>query len=117
MVGQRPIELQELSKYFNMPEKAVAKTLGICLTSLKKLARQNGITRWPYRKVTDGDDNALGTLRRLLEHRSSSFMLRIRNASRAARRLVGYLAQKNLHLFCLDLLTRGPGLLRLLSKF
>jgi hypothetical protein len=53
MVGQRPIELQELSKYFNMPEKAVAKTLGICLTSLKKLARQNGITRWPYRKVTD----------------------------------------------------------------
>lgn len=55
MVGQRPIELQELSKYFNMPEKAVAKTLGICLTSLKKLARQNGITRWPYRKIKSLD--------------------------------------------------------------
>jgi len=43
--------LQELSKYFHMPEKAVAKELGICLTSLKKLCRSYGITRWPFRKV------------------------------------------------------------------
>ena len=28
---------QELSKYFHLPEKAVAKELGICLTSLKKV--------------------------------------------------------------------------------
>eukprot|EP00281_Chroomonas_sp_CCMP1168_P026847 CAMPEP_0206254010 /NCGR_PEP_ID=MMETSP0047_2-20121206/23466_1 /ASSEMBLY_ACC=CAM_ASM_000192 /TAXON_ID=195065 /ORGANISM="Chroomonas mesostigmatica_cf, Strain CCMP1168" /LENGTH=41 /DNA_ID= /DNA_START= /DNA_END= /DNA_ORIENTATION= len=31
--------LEDLSKYFAMPEKAVAKELGICLTSLKKLCR------------------------------------------------------------------------------
>jgi hypothetical protein len=43
--------MQELSKYFSMPEKTVAKQLGICLTSLKKICRQNGINRWPYRKV------------------------------------------------------------------
>jgi len=55
MVGQRPIELQELSKYFNMPEKAVAKSLGICLTSLKKICRQHGVTRWPYRKIKSLD--------------------------------------------------------------
>jgi hypothetical protein len=45
------LSMQELSKFFSMPEKAVAKELGICLTSLKKICRQNGINRWPYRKV------------------------------------------------------------------
>jgi len=43
--------MQELSKYFKMPEKAVAKHLGVCLTSLKKICRMNGINRWQYRKV------------------------------------------------------------------
>jgi hypothetical protein len=45
------LSMEELSKYFKMPEKAVAKHLGICLTSLKKICRANGISRWPYRKV------------------------------------------------------------------
>ena len=53
MPSPSPIQVEELSQYFNMPEKAVAKKLGICLTSLKKICRQNGITRWPYRKVGD----------------------------------------------------------------
>jgi len=45
------LSVQELSKYFKMPEKAVAKHLGIGLTSLKKICRANGINRWPHRKV------------------------------------------------------------------
>jgi len=49
------LSLPELSKYFKMPEKAVAKHLGICLTSLKKICRQNGINRWPYRKIKSLD--------------------------------------------------------------
>eukprot|EP00292_Cryptomonas_paramecium_P021161 CAMPEP_0113698932 /NCGR_PEP_ID=MMETSP0038_2-20120614/23005_1 /TAXON_ID=2898 /ORGANISM="Cryptomonas paramecium" /LENGTH=167 /DNA_ID=CAMNT_0000622191 /DNA_START=187 /DNA_END=686 /DNA_ORIENTATION=- /assembly_acc=CAM_ASM_000170 len=47
----REVKLDELSKYFHLPEKAVAKELGICLTSLKKLCRSYGITRWPFRKL------------------------------------------------------------------
>ncbi len=47
----KEVKLDELSKYFNLPEKAVAKELGICLTSLKKLCRSYGITRWPFRKL------------------------------------------------------------------
>jgi hypothetical protein len=43
--------LEELSSHFQLPEKAVAKKLGVCLTSLKKLCRQHGIHRWPYRKL------------------------------------------------------------------
>jgi hypothetical protein len=37
--ANREVRLDELSKYFHLPEKAVAKELGICLTSLKKLCR------------------------------------------------------------------------------
>ncbi len=51
MPTTKEFKLEELSKYFHMPEKAVAKELGICLTSLKKLCRSYGITRWPFRKV------------------------------------------------------------------
>ena len=47
----KEVKLDELSKYFHLPEKAVAKELGICLTSLKKLCRSYGITRWPFRKL------------------------------------------------------------------
>ncbi len=47
----QPFDLTDLSPYFQLPEKVVAKELGICLTSLKKLCRQQGINRWPYRKV------------------------------------------------------------------
>jgi hypothetical protein len=43
--------LQALSAYFHRPEMEVAKDLGCCLTSLKKLCRSHGIMRWPYRKV------------------------------------------------------------------
>eukprot|EP00285_Hemiselmis_virescens_P014141 CAMPEP_0173380212 /NCGR_PEP_ID=MMETSP1356-20130122/2943_1 /TAXON_ID=77927 ORGANISM="Hemiselmis virescens, Strain PCC157" /NCGR_SAMPLE_ID=MMETSP1356 /ASSEMBLY_ACC=CAM_ASM_000847 /LENGTH=285 /DNA_ID=CAMNT_0014333731 /DNA_START=77 /DNA_END=934 /DNA_ORIENTATION=+ len=43
--------MERLSSLFHLPEKAVAQELGMCLTSLKKIARRHGITRWPYRKL------------------------------------------------------------------
>lgn len=45
------VKLEELSQYFNLPEKAVAQKMGMCLTSLKKVCRENGIMRWPFRKL------------------------------------------------------------------
>ena len=51
MASRSNVDLQELSKHFGSPEKEVAKSLGMCLTSLKKICRQHGINRWPYRKV------------------------------------------------------------------
>mmetsp|Transcript_49474 Transcript_49474/g.107507 ORF Transcript_49474/g.107507 Transcript_49474/m.107507 type:complete len:299 (+) Transcript_49474:155-1051(+) len=55
MPTHRLVKIDELSQYFHLPEKAVARQLGVCLTSLKKICRQNGITRWPYRKLKSLD--------------------------------------------------------------
>jgi hypothetical protein len=55
MSAKKEIGREELSGYLHLPEKAVAKKLGICLTSLKKVCRLHGITRWPYRKLKSLD--------------------------------------------------------------
>lgn len=51
MAPTREITLETLQSMFHLPEKQVASELGICLTSLKKQARNLGITRWPFRKI------------------------------------------------------------------
>ena len=45
------ITFNELSQHFHLPEKQVALEMGISLTSLKKVCRAHGLTRWPYRKL------------------------------------------------------------------
>uniref|UniRef100_A0A7S4KZH3 RWP-RK domain-containing protein n=1 Tax=Guillardia theta TaxID=55529 RepID=A0A7S4KZH3_GUITH len=45
----------ELVQLLHLPEKIVAKELGICVTSLKKACRQYGIYRWPHRKIKSID--------------------------------------------------------------
>nr|BAN21750.1 minus dominance protein [Gonium multicoccum] len=41
----------DISNYFHLPIKEASKSLGISTTYLKRLCRQLGIPRWPYRKV------------------------------------------------------------------
>jgi len=45
------LTLQDLSACFHMPARDAAKQLGMCVTSLKKLMRKFGISRWPARKI------------------------------------------------------------------
>jgi hypothetical protein len=40
------LTLQDLSACFDLPARDAAKKLGMCLTSLKKLMRKFGISRW-----------------------------------------------------------------------
>lgn len=47
----KAVRFEDLSRYFHLPEKTVARELGICVTSLKKLCRAHGISRWPFRKL------------------------------------------------------------------
>ena len=48
----KPLTLDRVEACFSKPIKQAANELGICTTLLKKICRQHGIKRWPYRKVT-----------------------------------------------------------------
>nr|BAK20037.1 minus dominance protein [Gonium maiaprilis]BAK20038.1 minus dominance protein [Gonium maiaprilis] len=41
----------DISSFFHLPIKEASKSLGISTTYLKRICRQLGIPRWPYRKV------------------------------------------------------------------
>ncbi|KAL5716350.1 hypothetical protein ACHQM5_018059 [Ranunculus cassubicifolius] len=43
-----------ISKHFNMPIADAATALGVCSSVLKKICRDNGLVRWPYRKFLAG---------------------------------------------------------------
>jgi len=43
------ITRQKLEGFFNMPQHQVCKKLGVCATVIKKVCRQLGIAKWPFK--------------------------------------------------------------------
>ncbi|CAK7346671.1 unnamed protein product [Dovyalis caffra] len=50
----KSLSLEDISNHFSLPLSDAASNLGVCVSVLKKICRENGLDRWPYRKYLAG---------------------------------------------------------------
>ncbi|KAJ1618039.1 RWP-RK domain-containing protein, partial [Pavlovales sp. CCMP2436] len=47
----RQLTFEEVSRHFDLPLTQAAERLQVCATLVKRICRENGVMRWPQRKL------------------------------------------------------------------
>jgi len=59
----KTISLEELKEYFSLPIAKAAEALSLSESSLKKICREHGVSRWPWRKI-HSVENKIGKIKK-----------------------------------------------------
>jgi len=73
MYAKENIPFDTLKKYFHLPLDNVANEFGLCITILKRICRNEGIPRWPHRKL-ESLDNAIHSWEKNEDHKDPLFL-------------------------------------------
>jgi len=47
----KDLSFADVSRHFDLPLTQAAERLNVCVTLVKRVCRENGVSRWPYRKL------------------------------------------------------------------
>ncbi|KAJ1623268.1 RWP-RK domain-containing protein, partial [Pavlovales sp. CCMP2436] len=48
---RQSLSFADVSRHFHLPLTQAAELLNVCVTLVKRVCRENGVSRWPYRKL------------------------------------------------------------------
>jgi len=86
---QHNIDFDVLQNHFHLPMAQVAKKFDVCLTFFKKICRQHGIKRWPYRKLKSLEKKIV-TIQERVEDRAQANLHKLNDQLTQLRGLKAY---------------------------